>query len=127
MVRSLEGKHANYFEAILQLREVTPEVLAFTEQQITKGHLPIAKIKKVQNGYDYYLTDNSFTKALGKKLQETFGGQIINTATLHTQKKGKELYRGTVLFRQASFKKGDLVFYKGEEYMVINRGTIRII
>ncbi len=118
MVRDLTDKHANYFEAILQLRGATPEVLEFVEEEVAREHIHIAKKKEVTNGYDYYLTDNAFTKALGKKLQEKFGGQLLNTAKLYTMKKDKELYRGTVLFRLAAFKKGDVVQYQGEEYLI---------
>lgn len=118
MVRSLAGKHPSYFEAILQLREVSDKVIDFVKNEVEKAKIPIAKEKKVKNGFDFYLADNQFTKSLGKKLQQKFGGQVLTTASLHTQKKGKDLYRVTVLFRGIDFKKGDKVSYQGEEYEV---------
>lgn len=122
MVRSLEGKHPQYYEAILQLRDTSTEVLDFVEEEITRKKIPVAKKIKVKNGYDYYLADNPFTKSLGKKLQERFGGQVRYTSTLHTKKDNKELYRGTVLFRSVPFKKNDLVMYDGEEWIIKSLG-----
>tara|TARA_Y100000031_G_C7895286_1_gene237014 strand:- start:30 stop:479 length:450 start_codon:yes stop_codon:yes gene_type:complete len=122
MVRNLEGTHKDYFEAILQLRECSDELYDFVEQEVNKSDLRIAKSKKVKNGYDYYTSDNSLTRALGKKLQQRFGGHLIETATLHTQKKDKQLFRVTVMFREAGFKKEDNVEYQGESYLVVSMG-----
>ncbi|PIN73998.1 hypothetical protein COV20_02700 [Candidatus Woesearchaeota archaeon CG10_big_fil_rev_8_21_14_0_10_45_16] len=118
MVRTLEGKHPKYYEAILQLREVTQEVVDFIEEELAKGRMIISKVEDVRNGIDYYLSDNDLTKALGKKLQIKFGGELKLTASLHTKKDSKDLYRVTVLFRQAHFRKGDKVDYQGDVYDV---------
>jgi NMD protein affecting ribosome stability and mRNA decay len=118
MVRTLAGKHPLYYEAVLQLRDLSEEVLAFAEKQIIKNRIPIAKKVKLKNGYDYFLADNQFTKALGKKLQQHFGGHQEVTASLHTKKDGKDLYRVTVLFRGIPFQKGDEVIFKGDPYIV---------
>ncbi len=122
MVRSIQGKHPGYYEAILQLRNTSKEVYDFVLDEINRKKVHLTKESKQKNGLDLYLSDNSFTKALGKKLQEKFGGQILTTASLHTKKDNKELYRITVLFRQASFKKSDLVIYQGETYKVKQMG-----
>lgn len=118
MVRTLEGKHPGYFEAILQLRDTTPEAVKFAEAEIKREQIPLVKKLKVKNGWDYYLADSDFTKALGKKLQHLFGGEQMTTASLHTHKEGKDIYRLTVLFRGASFRKGDLVEFQGEKHEV---------
>jgi len=118
MVRSTKGKHSDYFEAILQLRNILEEVVSFVENDINKSNVPVAKKKKVKNGWDYYLADNDFTRALGKRLQQKFGGENTVTASLFGQKEGKEIYRLTVLFRGIPFSKEDLVEYQGEEYKV---------
>lgn len=122
MVRTLVGKHPSYYEAILQLREVSKEVVQFVMDEINRVNMPVTKIKKVKNGQDLYIADGKFTKALGKKLQQYFGGKVIVTASLVTNKGGKDLYRVTVLFRGVSFKKGDLVDYGGDECKVIAMG-----
>ncbi len=122
MVRSTLGKHPLYFEAILQLRDVSSAVIKYAEQEIRHNLIPLAKTVTTSNGQDYYLADSKFTKALGKRLQQEFGGQLLLTASLYGQKEGKEIYRITVLFRQASFQKRDTVFYRGEEYKVLAMG-----
>lgn len=118
MVRSLVGKHPNYYEAILQLRDVTDEVVHFVKEDIKKYRVPVTKIAKTINGTDYYLADNQYARALGKRLQQYFGGQTIITASLHTQIDGKDKYRVTVLFRGVPFKKGDKVFYQDDQYEI---------
>ena len=118
MVRDVTDKHPLYYEAKLQLRLPTDEILIYVEKEVKDAKIHIAKVEKVKNGFDYYLADNSFTKGLGKHLQEKFGGELNFTSSLYSTKDGKEIYRGTVLFRKASVNKGDLVMYGGEEYKV---------
>ena len=118
MVRSLVGKHPSYFEAVLQLRDVTEKVIEYAEEEMFRVKLIVAKKLKVKNGWDYFTADNGQTLALGKRLQQKFGGELTKTSSLHTKKDNKELYRVTVLFRQTHFKKNDLVEYQGEEWKV---------
>ncbi|MEK6905889.1 MAG: NMD3-related protein [Nanoarchaeota archaeon] len=122
MVKPIHGKHSEYYEAILQLREVTDEVTDFVDKEIKKKNIFVAKIKKVTNGHDYYLGNGNLTKNLGKTLQEKYGGEFVVTATLFTRKEGRPVYRLTVLFRAMPFKKGDLVEYHDETYNVIMSG-----
>jgi len=122
MVRTLVGKHTEYYEAILQLRNVSQEVVNFVEEEIPRVHLSVSKVVEEKTGLDYYLSDNSLTRILSKKLQTKFGGEVLITATLHTQKKDKEMYRLTVLFRQAPFTKGDIVVKASERYKVLTMG-----
>ncbi len=122
MPKSTPGKHSEYYEAILQLRDVSDEVVAVVDDEIDKKEIFVAKIKKVTNGYDYYLGNGNLTRVLGKKLQEKFGGEFTVTATLFTRKEGKPVYRLTVLFRAMPFKKGDEVEYQGENYTVLMSG-----
>lgn len=118
MVRTLEGKHLQYYEATLQLRDVTDAIIAFVKQEIARENIPLAKTVKEKNGYDFYLADSNFTKALGKKLQQKFGGQLQVTATLFGRKDSRAIHRLTVLFRGLLFNKGDVVEYKGESYTI---------
>ena len=122
MVKPVHGKHSEYYEAILQLREVEDELIDFVDNEIDKKDIFVAKIKKVTNGYDYYLGNANLTKNLGKTLQEKYGGEFVVTATLFTRKEGKPVYRLTVLFRAMPFKKGDKVEYHDELYNVMLSG-----
>ena len=122
MVKPIHGKHSEYYEAILQLRDVSDEVIDFVDNEIDKKEIFVAKIKKVTNGYDYYLGNANMSKNLGKTLQEKYGGEFVVTATLFTRKEGRPVYRLTVLFRAMPFKKGDKVEYHDETYNVIMSG-----
>jgi NMD protein affecting ribosome stability and mRNA decay len=122
MVKPIHGKHSEYYEAILQLRDVADEVVDFVDDEIDRKDIFVAKIKKVTNGYDYYLGNANMSKNLGKTLQEKYGGEFTVTATLFTRKEGKPVYRLTVLFRATPFKKGDEVEYHDEQYKVIMSG-----
>ena len=122
MVRNIQGKHLNYFEANLQLRNLTQEMLQFAEDEIERCHIHVAKVKTVENGYDFQLADNKFTRNLGKKMQEKFGGKTLTTAKLYGQKDGKEIFRVTVLFRGVPFQRQDIVIYKAEEHTVTAMG-----
>lgn len=113
-----DSKHPGYFEAILQLRDITPEMHQNALNEIQKFHLHISKTVTHPNGIDYYLNDSRKTVQIGKHLQELFGGDYQVTTTLHTRKNEKEIYRFTVLFRGLSFKKGDTVSYKGDSYKI---------
>ncbi len=127
MVRSLVGKHTEYYEAILQLRNISPEIIEFVEEEIPRVHLSVCRVVELKSGVDYYLSDNVLTRILGKKLQTKYGGEVLITATLHTKKKDKDMYRLTVLFRQAPFTKGDTVVKGGEQYRVLAMGKEMIL
>ena len=118
MVRSTEGKHPSYFEAVLQLRDCSEKIIEYVEEQIIRYKIPLAKVMKLKKGIDFYLADNQFTRALGKKLQIKFGGDYNVTSSLWGRKSGKEVYRLTVLFRSIGFKKHDTVEFEGERYNV---------
>ena len=118
MVRSIEGKHPNYYEATLQLRLVDQEIIDFVEKELRDTKIPISKVEEVTNGLDYYIADNQVTRAVGLHLQQRFGGELNITSSLFSRKDGKEIYRTTVLFRKTPFNKGDIVVYGGDEYLV---------
>lgn len=107
-----------YYEAILQVRgssasEQLREVLKFVEAeaQRSKYSVQIAKRKRVRGGFDYYLSSKKFAVALGKALQESFGGQRKLSEKLFgiSRHTGKTVYRLAVLFRLSSFAKGKIV------------------
>lgn len=113
------------FNGILQLRNPTDEIKHFVKEEFKKAYdkgVHCTKEDDVQNGRDYRITDAQFTRALGNKLQEKFGGEMIITAKLVSRSKqtSKDLFRITVLFRNPNFKKGDVLDYKGREVRVIN-------
>jgi len=116
--QKLSDKHPLYFEAILQLRDAPKEVHAVVEHEIHTAGTKVVKRVSYRNGTDLYLPDKNFAIRLGKKLQHRFGGIYLVTCSLHTKKKGVDIYRFTVLYRGIAFKKGDLIRYKGEAHEV---------
>jgi NMD protein affecting ribosome stability and mRNA decay len=122
MVRSLVGKHDKYFEGILQLRNVNQKIVEFVEDDLKNGHIAVSQVKKVKNGFDFYLSDNDYTRALANRLQKKFGGELKFSSSLHTKVKGKDAYRMTALFRYPAFAKGDIVDFGGDIFKVKTMG-----
>ena len=113
----------DYFEGILQLRNIDNEVIEFTLKEIEKNENTfIAKIKKVTNGVDIYISPQKSLRSLGNKLQNHFGGQLTVSKKLHTRSRvtSKDLYRVNMLFRLPKFKKGDIIEYKGDKIKIIS-------
>ncbi len=122
MAKDISGRHQDYFEAVLQLRDCKKEIVKFVEEEIIREKVGVAKIVEVKGGMDYFLADKNFAKQVGKKLQEKFGGETKTTASLWGRKDGREVFRLTVLFRSVGFKRGDAVIYGGEDYEVKSMG-----
>lgn len=118
----METKHKNYYEGILQLRNIGNEVVEFAIKEIEKNeNAHMAKMKKVANGVDIYMSPQKFLRNLGNKLQSRFGGQLILSTKLHTKSRvtSKDIYRVNMLFRIPNFKKGDVIVYKGDKIKII--------
>lgn len=111
----------DYFEGILQLRDADGEVVDFVKRQTAKRNdVRISKIAEVRNGMDMYFTSQKYLRALGKKLQEHFKGEMIMSPQLFTvSRTGKELYRVNVLFRPSKLRKGDVITYRGSRIRII--------
>ena len=114
--------HNEYFEGILQLRNPTEELLDFLAKEIKeKGNVFVAKTKKVGDGIDLYISSQRYLRTLGNKLQERFPGQPEVSSSLHTRNRqtSRDVYRVNVLFRMPSFRKGDIITYKGDCIKII--------
>lgn len=114
----------NYFQGVLQLRDVSDEVVDFVKNQINKrGDVAVTKTVRLPNGYDLYITSQKFIRIIGKKLRDSFGGELKISSKLHTRnKQGKDLYRVNALFRPLKHKRGDIVNVRGEEVRLISLG-----
>lgn len=112
----------DYFEGILQLRNIGNEVAEFAVNEIKRNESAnIAKIKKVKNGVDIYISPQKFLRSLGNRLQSRFGGQLTVSTKLHTRNRvtSRDLYRVNMLFRAPGFKKGDIIDYKGDKIKIV--------
>ena len=116
---------SDYYQGILQLRDVNDEIISFVRNQIKKrkDEVAITKTVNLPNGLDLYITSQKFIRVLGKKLKESFGGELKISAKLHTRnRQGKDLYRVNVLFRLSKHKKGYVVSIRGEQVRLIRIG-----
>ena len=115
---------SNYFQGILQLRDVNEEIYSFVYNQLKKrGDVAVTKTVKYENGKDLYLTSQKFIRILGKKLKESFGGELKISSKLHTKSKtGKDLYRVNALYRPLKYKRGDIVSVRGDNVKILQIG-----
>jgi NMD protein affecting ribosome stability and mRNA decay len=96
--------HQDYFEAIIQLRPATQELLHFIKKRVDEREgVFISKIEELKkiDGVDIYISSQKYAQTIGRKLKKSFKGELKLSRTLHTQDKmsGKRIYRLTVLFR----------------------------
>ena len=96
---------SQYFEGILQLRDVSKDVQHFVEQRLKKAEqkgIFTNNITQQKNGTDYYITDKKFLRSLGKELNKQFKGELNESPQLfsHNKQTSKDIYRLNVLFRQ---------------------------
>ena len=124
-VKQLKFSRSNYYQGILQLRDINDEMMRFVHNQIKKrGDVAITKTVNLPKGKDLYITSQKFIKILGKKLKESFGGQITTSSKLHTRSKsGKDLYRVNVLYRPVKYKRGDIVTIRGDQAKLLYVGN----
>lgn len=118
-------KPANYFEGFLQLRDCSKEVLAFAREVMDKDGCGVAKeerLKGRKGSIDFWVSSNKTLQKLARQLPNEFTGIVRSSSTLHTRdnQTSKELYRGTVLFKQIPFSIGDDVNYRGDEYLLVS-------
>ncbi len=117
----VEFKHSNYFEGVLQLRNIDENFLDLVKKMIKDDNKAlIAKEKYYDDGVDIYLSSQKYLRAIGKRLKEKFLGELKITARLHTKSRtGKDLYRVTVFFRLYNFKIGDIFNYEYDKFQII--------
>lgn len=98
--KNCSKKSSQYYEAILQIRPYSEEVLDFINSFIeTRKDASITKTVNIKGGTDLYFISQKFTSALVSKLRKKFPAEIKRSSKLYGQKKGKLLYRTTLLFR----------------------------
>lgn len=116
-------KGTQYFEGILQLRDMTPEIENFVAMDLAAAtHLGVHVAKELRKNkyWDVWVTDKRYLRRLGKKLQKKFTGQLTESATLHTRDKqsSKDLFRLNVMFKPRTFKIGDIIQQKEKRIKV---------
>ncbi len=90
------------WEGVIQVRPKDKEVITFIRNQVKKREgVHISKELFFKYGADIYLTSQKFTRDLGRKLKNSFDGDLKITKKIYgrDRQKSKNLYRATVLFR----------------------------
>ena len=97
-------RSSDYFEGIIQLRDVNDEIVQYVLKQIVKHKIDIAKSIEHKNGVDFYVSSQRFARALGRRLKRVFNGEMILSNSLFgiSKKTGKTVYRITMCFRGQS-------------------------
>jgi nonsense-mediated mRNA decay protein 3 len=75
-------------------------------------------VERKREGYDLFISDKQFTRAIARRVVDRFGGSFLETSHLVGMKKGNELYRITISVRIPDFQKGDVI-KTGEKLFVI--------
>jgi len=110
-----------YFEAILQIRaeqriltkterdtlRSTVETLVAQFQESGKRGLFITDIDENRQGFDVFLSEKGTALAIAKKIQEHYGGDFKQSASIAGMKDSKQVYRMTYLVRLPCYRKGD--------------------
>lgn len=106
-------KGTQYLEGVLQLRNATPEVIKFVRDDLKKHKDTVFIVKENVRGKtaDFILTSSKYLRAIGRKLNQRFNGELTETAKLFSfnHETSKDIYRINVLFKMRHFKVGDIV------------------
>ncbi len=112
-----------YYEAIIQLRPEKSEIDSYIERAIRDGGVNLARKRRIKTGLDYYVSSWKFSVSLGNELARRFGGRItVSRKLFGRSKRGKIVYRCTVLYRPHPFEKGDIVASGKKVFVVTNLG-----
>lgn len=97
-------KYGGYYEAILQLRgDFSVFITDFIDDQIIlmskKNRKAFYRIRKVKNGFDFYIGSKSAANKLAELLKKKFNAKIKKSFKLITRKEGKDIYRSIISVR----------------------------
>jgi|SRR3989344_4559404 len=114
----------NYYQGVLQLRNINQDVIIFVRNLIEKrDNVAITKTVNFPDGIDLYITSQKYIRMIGKKLKDSFRGELTISSRLHTKSKmGKDLYRVNALFKLHDQKVGDVVNVRGDDLKIIKFG-----
>lgn len=102
---------SEYFEAVLQLRNLSKEMLDMVAEEMGRRGVFASKENKEKEGIDLFISSNKSALQIGDKLQKKFGGELKKTRKHFSfdKKSGKPLYRVAVFFKAPDFGIGDVV------------------
>lgn len=116
-------KHPQYFEGILQLRDITEEVHLWVHDTVLReDKAAIVKEKPTTNGVDLYFSNQHYLQNLGRRMKIKFPSEVVISTRLFSRDKvtQKEIYRITVLFRQLPFRVGSVLKLPDDEVEILH-------
>lgn len=118
-------RYSGYYEAIIQLRgpdspviEALEEIRREFENNIKEF---ILKEERVKGGINVYVSSYKLARKIVRKLHDEYGGEIKETATLHTRKEGKDVYRFTYLYRVPEYYRGSVLMDSSGRVFVVKK------
>ncbi|MCM2326160.1 MAG: NMD3-related protein [Candidatus Woesearchaeota archaeon] len=117
-------KHGGYYEGVLQLRDLSEEMIDFVKEYCHQNSIHISDEVSQEHGMDLKLSDKKKLQNLGQELQKKFGGTLKVNAQLFTRNRqtSKDVYRLHVYYEALDFKVGDAVFAENKLLMIKSIG-----
>jgi len=131
----------DYFESILQIRsgrkmegnelkDIKDFVMGTIKREMSKNpELYILKEEIRDGGFDLYLSSNSSTRTISKKISEQYGAIVKESPHLAGVKDGEKFYRVTYSVRLPDYGIGDFIKSGNErlKILAIKKGQIKVI
>jgi NMD protein affecting ribosome stability and mRNA decay len=104
-------KQGDYFEGILQLRNIDENILNFVKRYCKKNKVFLPEEKKVKNGINLKISDKKKIHNLIPLLQKNFGGITKENAQVFSQDRqtSKVVYRVNFYYEAPDYKIGDVI------------------
>ncbi len=103
LVRNPVTKHEKYYEAIIQLRNPTPELINLINNQLRKNtDAFISAIVPHKDGFDIYISSQRFARNLGNKMKKAFRNSELKLSkkiVTRNRQTSRDVYRATVFFK----------------------------
>ncbi|MEA3514215.1 MAG: NMD3-related protein [Nanoarchaeota archaeon] len=97
------NKHEKYYEAIIQLRNPSDELINFINNQLRKNpDAFISTIIPLKDGFDIYISSQRFARNLGNKMKKAFKTselKISRKIVTRNRQTSRDVYRATVFFK----------------------------
>lgn len=97
------NKHEKYYEAIIQLRNPSPELINLINNQLRKNpDAFISIIIPLKDGFDIYISSQRFARNLGNKMKRAFKNselKISRKIVTRNRQTSRDVYRATVFFK----------------------------
>jgi nonsense-mediated mRNA decay protein 3 len=130
-------KTSRGYNAIIQIRgypnKISESLYSEIKKQINKivtlSRGEIIKVEEIKkDGFDLYIKDNKYAKALATKFKEEYIGKTIETYKLiGVNKDGSRKSRMYISVRLLNLKPKDVFVYEGQPYIYIAKGLDGIL